>query len=428
MTLWRLVGKEIVHRKLNFSMGLLSVAVAVGCLVGALALLKAHDQITQQILDSKEEQTKKELASLEDKIRKAMLELGFNIQIWPKELSNERLFRNDFSAFMPESYVHTLANSPIVTVQHLQPSLFQKVVWPETKRTVLLVGTRTEVPIVHRIPKKPLEDAIPRGTMELGFDLHQDLNFKEGQTIKFFGKNFRLSKCKLEGDLRDNITIWINLGDAQEILDKKGLINSIRAIECRCAWANLDKVRQEVGKILPQTRVIEEASRARARKEARDQAAITAKKAMEIEKKERGKLRDQQEEFFSVLVPLILLASALWIGILSFLNVRERKQEIGIFRALGLQGWQIMTVFLSKAFFIGLVGGGIGYFAGILCGAYLGDFSQIKETVVGLRQGFFVLQHLLLALIFAPILAIVASWLPAILAAKQDPAIVLREE
>ena len=40
MTVWRLVIREICHRKLSFLMGVISVTTAVACLIGAQALLR----------------------------------------------------------------------------------------------------------------------------------------------------------------------------------------------------------------------------------------------------------------------------------------------------------------------------------------------------------------------------------------------------
>ncbi len=50
MNIWRLVLREIRHRTLNSLFALLSVAVAVGCLIGALTLLKADEIRTTEIL------------------------------------------------------------------------------------------------------------------------------------------------------------------------------------------------------------------------------------------------------------------------------------------------------------------------------------------------------------------------------------------
>ena len=49
MTLLHLITREILHHKLSFSLGIVSVIVAVGVLVGELTLLDTHDLQTQQI-------------------------------------------------------------------------------------------------------------------------------------------------------------------------------------------------------------------------------------------------------------------------------------------------------------------------------------------------------------------------------------------
>ena len=54
MKVWRLVIKEICYRKISFVLGLASVAVAMGCLVGSLTLFEVNDLRTKQILERKE--------------------------------------------------------------------------------------------------------------------------------------------------------------------------------------------------------------------------------------------------------------------------------------------------------------------------------------------------------------------------------------
>ena len=53
------------------------------------------------------------------------------------------------SKLMPESYTQRLAESKLITVRHLLPMLEQKLQWPEQKRTIILIGTRGEVPLSH---------------------------------------------------------------------------------------------------------------------------------------------------------------------------------------------------------------------------------------------------------------------------------------
>ena len=54
MTVWRMIAKEILHRKLNFLSAVLSVVVATTAFIGSLTVLRIHDQRTSQILAEKQ--------------------------------------------------------------------------------------------------------------------------------------------------------------------------------------------------------------------------------------------------------------------------------------------------------------------------------------------------------------------------------------
>jgi putative ABC transport system permease protein len=41
------------------------------------------------------------------------------------------------------------------------------------------------------------------------------------------------------------------------------------------------------------------------------------------------------ENYFAFIIPFIVITCAVWIGVITLLNVRDRRQEIGILRALG---------------------------------------------------------------------------------------------
>ena len=110
---------------------------------------------------------------------------------------------------------------------------------------------------------------IEPGQIVLGYELHDSLGLKVGDELKLMGRAFTVSQCYPMRGNKDDITAWINLRQAQEMLDKKGLINAILALECQCAWADLAQVREEITRILPDTQVIEQGSKALARAEAR---------------------------------------------------------------------------------------------------------------------------------------------------------------
>lgn len=421
MNIWQLTIKEIKRRKLNFMLGMLSVILAVTILVGSLTMLKGHDIRTRQIISQKEEETKQRMAVLEDDYRKIMKNLGFNLLMIPKDQNLADLYADDFaSKYMDEEAVSKLSASKIMTIRHLLPSLQQKIKWPEQQRTIILIGTRGEVPFLHRDPKEPILVAVPKGAAVVGYELAASLNLNEGAIIKLLGKSFKIEKLNEERGTKDDITIWIDLHEAQQLLNKPNQINAILALKCHCAGNEISQVRQDISAILPEVQVIEHGSNVITRAEARDRAAREAKEAIQAEVLNRQRVRNEQERFSSIFVPLVLLASGIWIGLLFISNVRERKSEIGILQAIGVQSSKIMFLFLSKALIMGAGGALLGYFIGVMSG--------MKWEGVSSTDLLFDPQLFLVAFLLALLLSIMASWIPAFIASRQDPADVLREE
>jgi len=346
--------------------------------------------------------------------------LGFNVLILPADQDLNDLYANQHaSAFMPESYVDTLANSGLMTIRHLLPNLQQKVQWPEQRRTIILTGVRGEVPLVHRKPLEPILLPVPPGTAVLGYELHTSLDLSEGDRIELLGRAFTVGACNPERGNKDDITIWIDLRTSQELLNMPGRISGIHALKCHCYGERLGKIRGDIERVLPDTRVIEFASEIITRAEARDRAADMAQAALAAEKANRDRLRGEREAFAAVLVPLVILASGLWIGTLCWLNVRERRSEIGILRAIGLGSGSILGLFLGKALIVGCAGAVAGYVVGFAGGVIWGEVHDLTQL--------YSIPVLLVGLGMAPLLSCLASWIPAMLAGQQDPAAILRE-
>lgn len=425
MNMIRLILREIVFRKLSFALGVLSVLMAVGCLVAAWTILRKHDARTEQIVAAKEAETRSRMANLEDDYRKITLKMGFNILILPKEQNLADLYADDFaSKYMPEEYATRLAKSRVATINHVLPSLQQKVKWTEQDRTILLMGVRGEVYIQSK-QQKPLLQPVATGQMILGAELGRNLKLKPGDQTHLLGRTFTITKVNETRGNKDDITVWINLTEAQELLGKQGQINAILALDCTCDTLDrLGLIRAELARILPDTQIIEFQSQALARAEARQRAGTEAEAAIEQEKQNRAKLRQEREAFAAVLVPVVMLGSAVWIGFLALANVRERRVEIGILRALGLRSRQILGLFLGKAALTGLAGAALGYAGGVTVGAFWRETGQATAVAVP----WFHPQLFLTVLLAAPLLAALASWIPALLAAQQDPAVILREE
>ena len=451
MSVWRLVLREMKHRKANFVLSLLSVTVAIGCLVGAQTLLRSDEIQTETILTEKQTEVETAIAAresdvaaagkaLEDSVRKQMLGLGFNVLIVPENQDLSELHLNGtLTETIPESYVDKLANSKIVTINHLLPSVTKRVKWTEKGIDVIVHGTRGEVPIMHRGLKKPLLDAVPPGTMVVGYQVHSKLELKAEDKVTLLGREFTVKTLHPERGSTDDVTIWIDLAEAQEMLGMENVINAILALECGCSGDRISEIRAEIAGILPGTHVIEKHSQALTRAESRAKAKVVAEDALEAEqsaglamlareKQSRTDIQNRRAGLVGILVPLVLVGCALWIGFLAFGNVRQRNSEIGILRAIGLSSNQVLAIFLIKAGLTGLIGGVVGTAAGVFIGIQFGGLSPSGETWQRIFEAGAVLTTVILAPILAPAFSAIASWLPAQMAARRDPALVLQAE
>jgi hypothetical protein len=428
MGLWHLIIKEMSFRKMNFILVVLNVAVAIGALACSLLVLKAYDANTRKILEKKESDMKARLAVLDDEVRKMMLNLGFNVAIIPKGLNLGDFFAEDYAAkYMSEDSVQKLARSGIITIRHFLPSLQQKITWPEVKRTIILIGTSGEVSVSQKNTEKPLVQPAPEGGIVLGYELHHNLGLKTGDKVRLMGREFTLHKCNPERGTKDDITAWISLREAQELLDKKGLINAIMALECMCAGPDpLVALRTEIGKILPDTQVIEKRSEALVRWEARTRVAKEAEDAIAHEKNNRARLKSQREQSAVMIISIVVIVAVVSIAGLGFRNVRDRRDEIGILRAIGFKSGQVLVLFLSKSLVTGLIGGILGLWAGIAVGDML--VTSHAGTAGGELVRFLDAELLVFAICIAISLSVLAGWIPAMLAMRQDPAVILREE
>jgi len=457
MTLSHLIFREITYRKLNFALSVGAIAVAALAIVASDWIVRRDAEVTRQILAEKIAETEAAIdqklqvvtaagADLEDTIRKQMVGLGFNVLILPEDQDASELhLSGSLSQTMPENYVARLAESKIMTINHLLPTVMKQVKWPEQDLDVVLYGTRGEVPLMHRDLKKPILDAVAAGQMVVGHSIHQKLNLKVGQEVEFMGRTFKVSKLHPERGSSDDVTVWIDLTQAQELLGLQNLVHAILALECECTGDRIAQIRAEIAGILPGTQVIERYSQALARAEARTKAKQVAEESLAAEKQageatlarevaSRLRIQQQHRQLAQVILPLILILAASAVGLLAYVNVRYRREEIGILRALGLRTRQILVVFLGKSFISGIIGGVVGVCLGIATGAFFGPLLDETSASVtaGLTQRIIGSYGFLITLLATPLLAValsmLASWIAAATAASQDAAVILQGE
>ena len=250
---------EIKHRKYNFILGTLAVAAAIVVWLTSTDSLASFDRNTEAQLVELEEKTNFELKKLEDDIRKTMKGLGFNVFLFPKGEELWQIKERGYSEqTMPQDSVNKLAESKIVTVNHLLPQLSRRIHWKEQKRSILLIGIEGQVPIAHRSKKKPIMSPLAPGSINLGHDLHNSLGIKKGDTLTLNEKNYLVAQTHPPRNFLDDGSAWIHLDEAQEIFGLKDQINAILALGCNCASIDrLGEIRSEISTILPDVQIIE---------------------------------------------------------------------------------------------------------------------------------------------------------------------------
>lgn len=122
-------------------------------------------------------------------------------------------------------------------------------------------------------------------------------------------------------------------------------------------------------------------------------------------------------KFISIILTVIGIISLLigGVGIMNVMlvNVAERQREVGVRRAVGATGWDIINQFLIEAAIIGLLGGIFGYGLGI-AGVYLVSLYLPLTPYI-------YWQTAILSIGLSLIIGVISGVYPAARATKRDP-------
>lgn len=398
MNLFKLTFRELLHRRVNFLLGLVSVLLATAVLSGSLLLLGAYDRQTDELLAARQAELEAQIQLLQADTVRAMDHLGFNITILPAGQNLADWYAEDYAAqTMPASFIQTLETSGLVTIENLVPALRQKVRWPETQWKVIIAGIGGA-------------EAPPAGQIDIGTEIARGLSLKTGDTLQLMGHPFIVRNVMMQEAAADDVTLTLSLAAAQELLDKVGQISEIRALQCRAAWRDVKRIREEVSRILPGTQVIEKGSEVLTKVTVIRQVEEKGAAQIENERVARDRMRRSVQRTLGILLPFLLLACTAWIYLLTADNTARRTAEIGTLRSLGFSSGVIAAVFLLRAALIGLIGGAAG----------------LMLTAVAARG--MPLKLFILLLPVALLIALAGSFRPVWRAVNRDPADILRGE
>jgi putative ABC transport system permease protein len=425
MSLWTMLLREIAHRKLNTLIGLLGVVASTACLVGVLLSLEMHEARTEAIVRRKEAETRAARKALESHVRNAMHRLGYNAIVLPQDQPLGDWYADDYARhLMPEAWCARLDETQQLVDRYL-PRLRRKIDWAERKWTIIVVGVGEERILDTSVCSPvPLVDPTPPGSCVLGYELHTAWDLHVGDVITVQGTQFTVDRCAKELGTKDDITLELNLADAQKLAGQPGKINEILLVEHLSVWGRLEEVQRRIAEVLPECQVVEIASETLSRAHARIKVAEEAQAAVGRERERRARLQAERARIVRRFVPLGLSLCALWVTIQMYLNVRDRAQEIGVLMAQGFRARAVGHLIYAKAIVQGIAGGVIGFIVG---GSTAVAFQHTWTGIAALHAAT-VFEYFGMAVVMSAIACLLGSWLPASLAVRMDPAVVLRHE
>jgi hypothetical protein len=388
MGLLPLIIKEIIYRKVNSVIIFLTVLTAGSVTVAVYTLSKAS----------------------EDETRKIMREQGLNLYIFPKGTDLVDLFSAAAIPVFPEKYVDDLANSKAFdAVRHLTGILQVRYTdWKDpngSTHTIVLAGYKDEAMQRYLAPQEIMGYDVEKGTAQVGALLAR--NIPEGSPFVIIGHDGRIHSLKVvkrfeEGRGVLDQGVSLNLSDLQEITGLTGQINRIEALGCVCADGRIKNARKQVQALFPDLEVTELSSIADARENQ----------------------RMMMNRYGAFIISFVVITCFLITALLFFQNNNSRKKEFALLRAMGRSSSAIIAMILTKAFILGLAGGIAGFFLGTFIGGYFGR-DIFRFTAMNIHPYWSLLWK---SMLIFPLLWMMSSWIPALLATRNDSARILSGE
>lgn len=125
-------------------------------------------------------------------------------------------------------------------------------------------------------------------------------------------------------------------------------------------------------------------------------------------------------------VSISLVVSSIMIAIITYISVLERTKEIGILRAMGTSKKDVSKIFNAETFIEGFIAGVLGIAVTMLLNIPIGKI--IKAITDTDMKPVLPIGGAIALIIISVLLTVIAGLIPSRVAAKKDPAVVLRSE
>jgi putative ABC transport system permease protein len=235
--------------------------------------------------------------------------------------------------------------------------------------------------------------------MLAGAEAARALTLVLGQRLRINGRLLSVTGILDATGSQDDHLLFTELSTAQDILHKQGQI-SMAEVAALCNACPIDQMVLQIAQALPDAKV------------------------MAIQQVVKGRM-DTLTRFstFSLgMSAVVILVGSLVVLTTMMSSVRERRDEIGIFRAMGFRKSHVMRIIFSEAAIISGPAGLIGYLTGTAATfVAVNYFSDLNNASVPLDP-----KLCAGAILLAIVVGLMASVYPAIMAARMDPNTALR--
>ncbi|MCP4401466.1 MAG: FtsX-like permease family protein, partial [bacterium] len=233
----------------------------------------------------------------------------------------------------------------------------------------------------------------------LGAESARLMNLELGHEIQVNGQSLAVAGILAPTGSQDDQLIFTPLATAQTLLGKEGRV-SMAEVAALCTACPIEEMVLQISEVLPGAKV------------------------MAIQQVVKGRMETlaQFKKFSYGVSVVVILIGSLVVLVTMMGSVRERTEEIGIFRAIGFRKSHVMQIIFIEAgivsAFAGIIGFGLGLGATKMA---LRFFTESPSAAIPVSWELAVGSFLL-----ALVVGIASSIYPALLAARLDPNDALR--
>jgi putative ABC transport system permease protein len=266
-------------------------------------------------------------------------------------------------------------------------------------KKVLMAGVDFKATRILK-PWWKIDGTVPdRNSVLLGAEAARIMNLNIGNPVDIKGKRLQVSGILQHTGSQDDQLVFTRLATAQEILNKQGRV-SMAEVAALCTACPIDDMVNQISEKLPGAKV------------------------MAIQQVVKGRMETLHhfKKFSYGVSAVVILIGGLVVLVTMMGSVKERTEEIGIFRAIGFRKSHVMRIILFEATIVSSIAGVVGYFLGF--GATkitFRFFTESQSLSIPLNP-----ELAVGAFIIALIIGLLSSIYPALLAARMDPNDALR--